>query len=46
MIETFEDYAEFLNEKEDQEKYCGDDPEWDDDNHNDNHHDIPKEVQL
>jgi len=52
MIETFEEYASYLDEdfSEEQEelnqRHCDAEPAWDDDSHNDNHHDIERECPL
>ena len=55
-METFEEYASYLDEDYDQEqqlqeeeeqnqRHCDAEP-WDDEDYNDNHHDIEKECPL
>jgi|GEM_PF-6162095 len=53
----FEEYASLLNEdfaqeqqlqeqEEENQRHCDAEPAWDDDSHNDNHHDIERECPL
>lgn len=56
-METFEDYASYLDEdysqeqqlqeqEEENQRHCDAEPAWDDDDHNDPRQDIEREVAL
>lgn len=56
-METFEEYASYLDEdynqeqqlqeqEEENQRHCDAEPDWNDEDYNDNHHDIEKESLL